>query len=506
MLKNLVKKLPNRNKSKNKRFLNNSFESSRLIVAVAFVILSSVFLASCGGPSDEDKKEAQNLIDQAQESVEDYEFADAMKSYDKARNIDSGNHEIYTGLSEVYVMKNRTEDAKEVLESGKSSARYKSEILEQLGMIYLEEGEIDDALSNLEDAVKDDGENWSAQYYLAVAHVNDGSPASAREQLDIPEDDGDLYVKSQLLKAVLQGSDTAAAEEELEGLDPEDSLLSSKVEFYQEVLQKIDGLGDDEKTDKYVDVLLASGALNAGFEDIVIESLSGYTEDDEVYWELYLNLGAAYSENGDTEKAQEYLTTSESLNPAQHYAAWYLARMQKDQNNITEMQENYERAISLATKEDKIEIRNEYAEILIDEENYLKAEEQYQKLIKEDGDHASRHSVRWAEALVNREQYSDAIEVLDGLDQADMGDEILADLNWLHAVVEFNSGDRNKAKDWIDAAIELNGNKAEYHLLLGQTLFENGEDEDAEEALERAIDLDLEGDVSGEAMKVLDRI
>ena len=113
-------------------------------------------------------------------------------------------------------------------------------------------------------------------------------------------------------------------------------------------------------------------------------------------------------------------------------------------------------------------------------------------------------------SLISRELYTEASEILEKwsrlepvpLSTGPLGAEYL----WALAEVEYSTGSMDEALSLIDRVIEKDPIEPKYHLLRGQLLFELGRSEDARKALDRAIDLDLEGDVSAEAMKVLDRI
>lgn len=486
---------------------------SKYVAVIAGGILlaaSGVFLSGCM-PSDEQVDAANDLINEAQELFVAQQYAEALQKYEEARLQDDGNVDVYTGIAAIYLLKNRIDDAKDVLEVGVERSREPGEGYVYLGRIALDENNAELAVSYMRTASNSNKEDYEARYLLAEAYVENGDFGKAEKTLDIPEEAGDWYVRSKYLQAVLLRDDVDEARKEIEAalsVEIVDDDLEDMVDSYYELLDDVEELIDEDATPEHVAVTLSYGALLGGYEDVVIDSLEDYASDNEEYWDLHLYLGRAYYMNGEIGKAKEQLTEAVALNPVDPYGPWYLARILVEEGSDTDAQDMYSRAIGLAEAEEKDEIRLEYVDVLMDMGQYASAEDQIRVLedAAEEDDVRNGYTLMRVESLLERELFSQATEILEGMDDEALSDELQAEYLWMLGVIAFNSGDRSLARSDIERALELNDFNPKYYLLLGQIQFEDGDSEGAQVSLERAVDLDLDGKVSVEAVKVLDRI
>lgn len=457
-------------------------------------------------PSREERLQADDVIEDALSFVDQMEFSKAVEKFREAEDLDPGNYKIYEGLGDIYIQKNRDSDAIEILQIGVNKSREDTYLNQLLGEIYLDSGDYSRALYFLENAIKDDKENENASYLLAVAKVGAGNYEDASEHLDISEDDADLYAKAKLLEAMLELDDINSAKDLIEDIDRTDldEDVADQLDFYLDVIDQIDDTDKEYKTDVYVAVMVSRGALYSGFEDLVISMLSDYEEEYELYWELNLYLGHAYLLKGNYEEAVSYLEKANSLNPVDYKGTWLLARAYHGDDNDTNMVSYYDKTIFLSDDDDEFEVRKEYFDLLLAEEQFARAEEQLDEILDEEENDELK--LVWASSLLERELYSNVQQMLNDIDEDDLSESLMGEYYYLQAGVSFGEAEYSTADDSINDAVEINDKIAKYRLLKGNILYENGEDEKAETELERAIDLDLTGDVSAEAMKTLDRI
>ncbi len=483
-----------------------------IIFGLLCLLFCASFLSGCA-PSEETINAAQSKVEEADQLAANHQYIDAIKKYDEARLLDEGNVNAYTGIANVYVTKNRTKDAKDTLAVGVSKSRNPSSAYLLLGKLQLEENDLDAAKDSFQKAVSSDSQNSEAKYLLAVTLVNKGDFEKARDTLDIPEDAA-IFPEAELLKAVLLRENIADAKSLISGFDTttmEDTVLAGKITKYLEVLDKIEQVPADEQSDKYTDVLLASGAINAGYEDVALDLLSPYKDEVIEYWELDLYLGQAHYMNNESDEAITYLEDACTLNPVDYLSPWLLGRIYQEKSNQSSMVESYARAISLASQPDKTTIRLEYARLLVDAGLYTQADEQYNALISEDAANAVTYQLLRVEVLLDRDTteagvIDQADAILSQLDINSLSNQKKADYNWLKGLSVYAKGTPEDAKSWVNEAISIDGTNAKYHLLLGEILFEEGSTDEARAELEKAVDLDTEGYVSGEASNTLDRI
>lgn len=491
------------------RNLTNSAKSIVKIASFVGIVLICGFLLSACGPSQEAQSAAEQLVSDAQELVAEHRYADALKKYDEARDTDDGNVDIYVGIAEIYLLKNRESDAVEMLEEGIEKSRKPSDAYMVRGRIALEDGEIEEAITYLRNAVSKDKKNYEAKYLLADSYVDNDAFDNARSEVDVSDEGGDWYVRAQLLKAILIADDVEASREvmdDLEGVDIQDDDLSDQVDGFIEVLNTIDDLNEDESTPEYLDVLISYGALTADHENIAIERLSEYIDEGSEYWEVYLYLGRAYYMNGDLERAEELLSDAGLLNSTDPLGPWILARVYVELGQDTEMETQYKRAIALSEDDQRVEIRLEYTDVLLEKGLYAGADDQIDLLEAEDSDNTNSYQLLRVQSLIDREVYDDADDVLDEMEVSGLSDDLLAVYSWAKASALYGLGDREEALQWIEDAIEIDSADARFYLLEGQIHFQLGDEDTAKISLERAVDLDLEGEVSAEATKILDRL
>lgn len=492
-------------------FMKKSLKNRIALIGLFLVPFFGILLSGCA-PSEEKMNEAKDLINEASKLVEEYHFSEALNKYEKARAIDTGNSDIYTGVASIYMIKNRPADAKAILQKGIDNARNKSRVNESMGDVFLQEGDIDQAIKYFRSSVSGDKDNYEASYKLAFAYVNDGEFDKAEKYLNIPDDEGDVYVEARLLESVLLGDDIENARtimDELVDNETESESLRNRVETYDEYLERISELDEDEQSDIYVDVLLAGGALEAGYEDVAVDLLGKYAEDEEQYWEVYFYLGRAAFINAELEKSIEYLENAEVINPSDYLAPWSLARVQAEDLNESEMIKCYERAVSLSENDDKKTIRKEFAQQLVAGENYSEALLQYDALETEDPDNSSEYKVYRAEVYLMKGELDDCSTELSAVSEEELNDKELSLYYLVKATYYFETGELDIAEKWVEESININilgDTLAQSYLLFGKIMFESGDESKAEEYLDRAIDMDLEGDVTAEANKILDRI
>lgn len=482
--------------------------SNKVLILGLIIAVSGLLLSGCQ-PSQEKKEEAASIIESADDLNDQYKFSQALEKYDEALKIDKGNKEIYLGVSDIYVLKNRHSDAIETLKKCGDNARSNSECYEVLGKIYLSQRNNVEAIEYLKKSVASDDENYEARYYLAKSHANAADYESAERNIVIPEEEGDLYVESQILKAVVLRDNLSESQSIVESIDldsVEDVKLRTRVEDFMNSINQINSLEESERSDIYVDVILARNAIEQNASYVAVDILDDYEEDTDEYWEYNLYLGRAYYEIEDFSTSQTFLEKAKSINPTDPTAPWLLARIYREQGSLDKMESSYKNAVALAEEDKKVEIRKEFGEVLLDEDMYVEAEDQFEALTEEDFENLDTYYVRLSEVLVAREEYEKAYEYLQKVDDSSLDDSILAKYAYLHAQVDFQDGETDKSLEWIKNAVELEKLNSHYWLLLGKIRFEKNDESEAKDSFERAIDLDLTGDTTSTATKYLDRL
>jgi tetratricopeptide (TPR) repeat protein len=477
-------------------------------VLVVLILFSTIFLSGCLLNS-EDSQKAQELQQEASQLADDYEFSSAMEKYEQALRLDMRNSNIYVGIAEIYLLKNRQDDALEVLEKGIANAP-SSNLYTLRGKVRLQKKDFDGAVKDLERGVGMNNKNSEARYFLALALTNKKDFSKARKHIVLSQmEDETLRAKAALLQAVILRDQVEQSREVLDQISKEglkeESVLSN-INAYLDVLDYLEEIPENEMSNKYRDVILAKGAIEVGIEDVAIELLQKYAELEGEYWEVYLYLGQAYLLEENLEKAEEFLNMAVSLNPGNYLSPWMLGRVYYKNNDIEKSKENYLRSLELADKSQKILIREEFAKVLHEEEQFSLADEQYQKLIEENPQGQGVYLLSRVGIAYERGLVSEINELLTQINTSQLADEKLANYYYYKAVVSLEENELEDAKKWIKDSIELDNKSSTYYLLYGQILFEQGNDEEAKKHFQQSVDLDLSGEDSAKAVKFLDRI
>lgn len=494
-----------RNSLKTNKFAG--FTIRNTLTAILLVLSFSVFLSGCG-VSQEKIDEADKLTEEAEDLTEDYQFADAMNKYEEAVKLNDEDEDIYKGIAEIYLLKNRESDALEVLNTG--IERTDADALYALrGKLHFTEDDFDAAIEDLKKALEKNNGNSIARYYLAFSYVNEGDFEKARKYLDLDRiSDDEIKAEAAILKAVVLRTQTAQAREILEDVNKENlsDQTIQKVNKYLDTLDYLEQITQEELTDKYKDIILAKGAIELSIEEVAIDLLEKYIETDEEYWEVHLYLGQAYYLNDDIRKSKDFFNESVSLNPGSYLSPWMLGRVYYKEDNIDKFEESYLRSIELASVEERVPIRDEFARLAFENERYSVADEQYEKLAEEDAELKDMYLLKRAEIAYQRGLIEDMEEIISRVETSQMSDENLAQYYYYKSVLALELGEKEEALKWIEDAVALDNKSATYYLLYGQILFEMDRNEEAEKYFQDAIDYDLTGDVSSKALKFLDRI
>ncbi|MFH1547168.1 MAG: tetratricopeptide repeat protein [bacterium] len=488
---------------KNKKIVKYILIGLGVLTVLGLIYYFLIFL-----PNQSNIKEASVLINEAEEFIENGNYFSAVEKYQEASEIDGRSTDAYVGLAEIYLLKNRQDNAIDILQIGINKARNSSRVNQVLGRIYLSEGDYSKAIYFLKKSVSSDKNNDDAKFLLAQAYVGTGDLDQSESVLDVSDNDKNLYAKAKLLNAMLIGEDTKHAKGLLDDINSSDldDEVADQVEFFNEVLDYIDSLDDDIKTDVYVSVMISRAALYSGYPDLVIGLLSEYVEEYDLYWELNLYLGHAYLLKYDYENALVYLSQAYLLESDLSISARLLARAYLGDDNVSDTIKYYEKAINLAKNQNKVDTRLEYFEVLIEKEQYVRAEEQLDLLLLVDDIDTDTLLIQWGDSLLDRELYSQLEENMEKIKINNLDDDLKAEYYYLEAGVSLGQASWDDATEAIEKAIEIDDKMAKYHLLYGRILYQSGVDIQAKVELERSVELDLEGEVSTEAQKVLDRI
>ncbi len=479
----------------------------RLLSTFLLIVICSVLLSSCEA-SSENKAKAESLVKDAQSAAQDSRFSDAIKKYDEARLLDSQNPDIYVGVSSIYIKKNRLGDSRKFLNSAPKEIKDNAKILAAQGNVEFLDKKYDKAESYLENALRQNKSDYDAKYLLALTYENENEFQKALNLLNLPDSAGDTFIKSKILKTALLKDNVTAAREELalaKAVTTTDATLTATLDRYDKALVRTTQIPTVEQSPKYTAAILASEMLSAGYEDAALDMLKDFkTEED--YWEAVLYLGWGNLMNGNYDDANQYLTKASLINPADYVSQQLLCRTFYNQQNFSSMASACDRAVLLAPAANKTTLMLEYANLLEEVKRITEADTQYKALIKTDKANTSKYTIKRIELLLKQNLVNDAKTLAATIQSTTLPTALIPEYDWVMAWISLEEENTNQATTWINDAISKSKLEPKYRLLLGKIYFQAGKNQEAKKALEKAVDLDLQGSVTAEAIQLLDRI
>lgn len=463
-----------------------------LVLAVAVFYLIKL-------PTNEKQAKYAEYITQSNSFYEQKEFAKALNSLNLASQLIPNNYQAYEGIAKILVDKNQLGQLTQVLEKSATllTNDQQSQLYSILGEGYIKVRNYELAKNNYQKAVDLSYTNEIAKLGLSNSYLGLGDYTKASSYLDIPTNSVN-YEKAYLLKLISSFKDTAKIAEILkEELKVTDTTIAKYVNDYIKI-SKV-----DTKDELYVSTLLARIYVINGYNQLSLNILEPQKENMMEYQDAVYILAVSYFNQGDATKALELLR--DYSNPNANPDIYLLeARAYVKSTDIEQAIKKYDQAVASAG-DDVEPIYVEYVDFLLDQAQYAKAKDVLDKADK-------KLNENWIEVAYLRmyvlqkdntksQFYTDKLAKSTTL----LDNEKKEYMYW--AIYQYIETQKNSDATILLAKLkEIDSKNPEYYLLNGKLYLATANAKEAKANLEMAIDLDLKGDVTDTAKKLLSRV
>lgn len=256
--------------------------------------------------------------------------------------------------------------------------------------------------------------------------------------------------------------------------------------------------------------------LKAGYPEIAISTLTSPAEKKLEYFDPRLYLGVAYESIDEDDKAKSIMQEALSLNSVHPVVYQVLGKVGFKEGDLNEFTSNYEAAISYAPTSQKEEFRREFADRLIAKNLYTTAEKVYTDLIKENPKGETLKELEYRNKLASMlvmksKEYAKALEFSETFSNSTQFKELKdkeekAKLLAYVCGAKIHLGERVEGVKICDEALELDKYSEIAYFYKGFSKYELKEDSEAKTLLQTAVDLDITGEVSEQAEKLLSEL
>ena len=245
--------------------------------------------------------------------------------------------------------------------------------------------------------------------------------------------------------------------------------------------------------------------INNGYPHLAVLALEPIEAEIAEYIEGVYFLGRAYLGVGDYDKAINELNKAATLGSLESDIFWAMARAYMQKNDLSSALDCYSKALGYQGSNPSESLVSEYLEVLISNNQTLKADEVLQVVLgKVKSAYLYEYGVQINYILEKPEKINYYIELLGALDLEDEDEKEYLYLK-TRAMLDQNA-DISDISTILDSLLSLDRFNAKYYYLLGRSQFEQGDAESAKQSLSKALEYDLNYEITEDSSKLLSSI
>ncbi len=442
----------------------------------------------------------QQIISEADSQYEAREYSTAINRYYDAADVIPSRVEAYEGIVDILLLKNRTSDAVEIVEkSAKNISNYDKSILYlKIGNKYYEDSLYDQALSTYLDGLGVGMTNPELELSIAKTYLKKGNLNDANTYLSKSIYTEDTLYESTLLRAyILATTNVDDAKKVLGSMQPSDTWKA----FYDEFSEILESLTEDSKFNA---TKLSRVYINSGYPVLAVNLLEPLSEDITEYLEGVYFLGRAYLDSREYDKAITQFDRALSLGGMEEDILWGQARAYLLKDDLENSFSSYDKAISYAGEDVSQELVSEYMDLLLENNQTLRADEMVKKLMN----YISSPYIRLYGVKVNKAlNDSKKVDYYIGLlSKMKLNDAEKKEYMYLNASNLLAKGKTDLAAQVLEELVKLDRFNPQYYFVSGQLEYNLGNKDNAKELLKKAIEYDTNNLVTEEANQLLSQI
>lgn len=440
-------------------------------------------------------------IKEAITMYESKEYSTAMANYYEAADMIPSRKEAFQGILTILIDKNRENDALSILEKSaqKLSNSDQAVLYSLVGKAYYDKEDYSKALETFKKGQGIGVANEELELMIGKTYLKKNNLDSAAKQFGKDYSENEYLAEAKLLLAYIQStSDTNAAKATLGSVAPTEKLK----QYYEEFSSVLGSLNSDIKFNA---TKLSRVYINNGYPTLAVAILEPMEAEMAEYLEGMYFLGRAYLEMGEYDKALGELDKAITLGGMEDSILWAKARAYMGKNDLSNAIVNYGKAVGYQGKTASQVLVSEYLDTLLANNMTLKADELLQSVIKNvKYPYLYIYGVNINYLLSNTEKINYYINLLATMTLEDTDKKEYLYLS-ARALLDQN-GDITKINSTLGELLSMDRYNAKYYLLLGRTQFEQGQAAEASDSLKKAIEYDLNSDITEEATRLLSSV
>jgi tetratricopeptide (TPR) repeat protein len=431
--------------------------------------------------------------------LERYEYSLALQSFKTSINTNPSNTDSYLKSSEILQRKGDQDGALSILENGKDFVADKSQVFSALGDIYLKKRDYQNAEENYKKAVNN-GAGVDEKANLAKVLVITGKHDEAQNILSQHLSQDDEH-KSRLgfLLASLQAQDFDKA---INTIDSLGLKLDAHYNLQQLKAELITARDSDEN--KIEDLMRISFVIIDSKEyPFALHLLESVIAENEYYHGGQLYSGFVNLKLEEYDKAKQFFLTANELKSSDINTHKFLAQTYLNLNEQKNSFDTYGTLTSLSPNDP--EIRRDYANVLISENLLDKAVVQAQKLAELEPE--PQNKLFLAQIYLDLGEFQKAYDLSRNVAESEEIETLSDTVRSQQLIIEgwslYKIGEKSAGQEILEKSLKLSNINPYTYFYLGVIYMDTGKPVDAQTSLERAIDLDLKGEITDEAVKLL---
>lgn len=451
-------------------------------------------------PTQEKQGKYTELITQGNTQLEQKEYAKALNSFNEAAAIIDTKQDAYEGITNVLVIKNQLGQLVEVLDkaTGKLDNESKSILYTKLAQGYLDSQNVEQSLVYFQKAVDFSYSNEFAKLGLAKSYLIKGDLTNGVKYLDIPSNSTN-YEENYVLKLICQSNNLTEIKKVLEEtITVSNPVLKKNLDDFK-VVAKV-----NPTETLYMNALLSRIYVNMGFNNLAISLFERETNENLMEYGDYVYVVAAAQYNiGNYQVTVDLL--KEYVNSNSDPDVYLLQARSNAQlgEDITAVK-HYESAV-LSSGDKSEPVYEEYIKYLLNEAQYEKTKETLDKADK-------KYNENWIDIAYLRMYYEQknnakAQFYIDRLSKvSNLTEPEKKDMYYWIISQYIDTQKTSDATILLAKYLELDRYNPKYYLLAGKLHLQLANTSEAKKELEQAIDLDLTGEITESAKKLLSRV
>ena len=475
------------------------------IIRIIVIVLPILLIVGVGVfyylklPNKVKVEKYNEMIVNADRLYEQKSYAQAITQYSKAADLVSNDKKAYEGIVKILLLKNQLAQALDILEKSASKLDNSSlsSMYVSLGQAYLNLDNTQFSEKYFTKALQLDAGAELAKIGLAKTFLKNGDYTKALTYLDINSQSSN-YEQVYILKLIAKYNNLTDIK----------TLLTENVTTTTDVNKKIvtdfQLVGkQDAQDDVYIDTLLANIYVNNDYPKLAISLLESIKDKIAEYPDALYILSVAYFQVGRYEDCISLLLDfpNPGLKPETYP---YLARSYVKTKDAILAVKYYDSAIS-ALGDSAKPIYQEYSQYLIDNAQYVKAKEVLDKVAKKYTE--AWVDIQYIKLYIAQKNTTKTDFYFDKLSKrTDLTDEVKKQYLYYQISQYIEASKYTDATMLLPTLLAIDKYNPQYYLLSGQIYLQNSDTTKGKEALEKAIEYDLIGNVSESAKKLLNRV